>query len=42
MAAAHREKSLKPQDPLEGTLDYDLYISDLSQEIMDVTDVVRE
>lgn len=42
MEAAHREKRLEPKKPLEGTLEYDLYVSDLSQEIIELTEVVEE
>jgi hypothetical protein len=42
MEVADREKRLEPREPLEGTLEYDLYVSNLSQEIIDLTEVVEE
>jgi hypothetical protein len=42
MESLHREKRLAPKGPLEGTLEYDLYVGNLSQEIIEPTEVVEE
>ena len=42
MEAKHREKRPEPKDPLEGTLEYDLYVNNLTEEIIELTEAVEE
>jgi len=42
MEARHRKKRPETREPLEGTLDYDLYVSNLYQEIIELTEVAAE
>ena len=42
MEARHRDKRPETKEPLEGTLDYDLYVSNLYQEIIELREVAEE